>query len=51
MLHHQKICDIVAQLIGPAIRTNGDKLNMKWSGYGSAVEWHHATSERIVGNI
>ena len=25
--------DIVAQLIGPAIRTNGDKLNMKSAGF------------------
>jgi phytanoyl-CoA hydroxylase len=40
ILHHDKILDIVAQLIGPAIRTNGDKLNMKLGEFGSPVEWH-----------
>ncbi len=40
MLHHQRILDIVAQLMGPAIRTNGDKLNMKSGSFGSPVEWH-----------
>jgi ectoine hydroxylase-related dioxygenase (phytanoyl-CoA dioxygenase family) len=40
MLNHDRILDIVAQLIGPAIRTNGDKLNMKSPEFGSPVEWH-----------
>jgi ectoine hydroxylase-related dioxygenase (phytanoyl-CoA dioxygenase family) len=40
MLNHERILDIVAQLIGPAIRTNGDKLNMKSPEFGSPVEWH-----------
>lgn len=40
ILRHDAILDIVAQLIGPAIRTNGNKLNMKSAGYGSQVEWH-----------
>lgn len=31
---------IVADLIGPAIRLHGHKLNMKAAEYGSAVEWH-----------
>ena len=39
-LRHKKMLDIVAQLIGPAIRTNGNKLNMKSAGFGSPVEWH-----------
>ena len=39
-LRHDGILDIVAQLIGPGIRTNGNKLNMKSPGFGSAVEWH-----------
>jgi ectoine hydroxylase-related dioxygenase (phytanoyl-CoA dioxygenase family) len=39
-LRHQSILDIVEQLIGPGIRTNGNKLNMKSAGFGSAVEWH-----------
>jgi len=39
-MRHPKILDIVAQLIGPNIRTNGNKLNMKYSQFGSPVEWH-----------
>ena len=40
ILRHEGILDIVEQLIGPGIRTNGDKLNMKSPAYGSPVEWH-----------
>jgi ectoine hydroxylase-related dioxygenase (phytanoyl-CoA dioxygenase family) len=39
-LRHPRILDIVAQLIGPGIRYNGHKLNMKSPEYGSPVEWH-----------
>lgn len=39
-LRHPRILDIVEQLIGPGIRTNGNKLNMKSAGFGSPVEWH-----------
>lgn len=39
-LRHPKILDIVAQLIGPGIRYNGHKLNMKYPAFGSPVEWH-----------
>jgi ectoine hydroxylase-related dioxygenase (phytanoyl-CoA dioxygenase family) len=39
-LRHDRILEIVAQLIGPAIRYNGDKLNMKSAEFGSKVEWH-----------
>ena len=39
-LRHPGILDIVEQLIGPGLRTNGDKLNMKSPEYGSPVEWH-----------
>ena len=39
-LRHEGILAIVSSLIGHGLRYNGDKLNMKWSGYGSAVEWH-----------
>src|SRR3990170_3025828 len=35
-----KITSILAQLLGPAIRQHGTKLNMKAAGYGSPVEWH-----------
>ena len=40
IIRHSGILDVVAQLIGPDIRTNGNKLNMKLSEVGSAVEWH-----------
>ena len=30
----------LAPLIGPNIRFQGDKLNMKSAGYGAPVEWH-----------
>ena len=40
MMRHKKILDMVVQLIGPAIRLNGDKLNLKSPGVGSPVEWH-----------
>ena len=39
-LRNERVLDIVAQLIGPASRTNGNKLNMKLSEMGSPVEWH-----------
>src|SRR5437764_1572238 len=34
------ILDIVAALIGPEIRYQGSKLNMKAAAFGSPVEWH-----------
>src|SRR5260370_9560974 len=34
------ITSILTQLLGPAIRQHGGKLNMKSAGYGSPVEWH-----------
>ncbi len=39
-LRHDGILDIVSDLIGPGIRTNGDKLNIKYAEFGSPVEWH-----------
>jgi len=39
-LHQKRMLDIVEQLIGPGVRTNGNKLNMKSAGFGSPVEWH-----------
>jgi ectoine hydroxylase-related dioxygenase (phytanoyl-CoA dioxygenase family) len=36
----EAILDIVAELIGPAIRYQGSKLNMKAAAFGSPVEWH-----------
>ena len=40
MLRHNCILDSVAQLIGPNIRYDTSKLNMKSAGFGSPVEWH-----------
>jgi phytanoyl-CoA hydroxylase len=37
---HPKVTGVLAQLIGPDIRLHNTKLNMKWAGYGSGVEWH-----------
>ncbi len=39
-LTHPTLLGIVSQLIGPNLRTNGDKLNFKLAGVGSPVEWH-----------
>jgi len=39
-LHHAPMLDMVAQLIGPAMRVNSTKLNLKTGEFGSAVEWH-----------
>ena len=35
-----KITSLVSQLLGPAVRQHGGKLNLKSAGYGSPVEWH-----------
>lgn len=39
-LRHPKLIGIVEQLIGKGLHCNGNKLNMKSAGFGSAVEWH-----------
>lgn len=39
-LRHDKLLDIIEQLIGPGLRYNGDKLNMKLPEFGSPVQWH-----------
>ena len=40
IFRHDGILDIVEQLIGPGVRRNNTKLNMKEPDHGSAVEWH-----------
>ncbi len=40
ILRHPRILDIVSQLIGPALWSNGNKLNMKSAAFGSPIEWH-----------
>ena len=39
-LRHPAIVAIVDQLVGPGVRYQSTKLNMKSAGYGSPVEWH-----------
>jgi len=34
------VLDVVAALVGPEIRYQGSKLNMKAAEYGAPVEWH-----------
>jgi ectoine hydroxylase-related dioxygenase (phytanoyl-CoA dioxygenase family) len=40
IMRHEKILGVLKQLIGPAIRYDESKLNMKSPAYGSPVEWH-----------
>ncbi|MHB2169908.1 phytanoyl-CoA dioxygenase family protein [Alsobacter sp. R-9] len=40
IMRHENILSILSQLIGPAIRFDTSKLNMKAPGGGAAVEWH-----------
>lgn len=40
LLRYDAILDIVEQLIGNGVRTNGEKLNLKSPEFGSPVEWH-----------
>ena len=37
---HERILDIVENLLGPNLRSHNNKVNMKNHGDGSAVEWH-----------
>ncbi|MCI2418238.1 phytanoyl-CoA dioxygenase family protein [Saccharopolyspora sp. K220] len=39
-LRNDRILDIVGQLIGPGIRFQNTKLNLKSPEFGSPVEWH-----------
>jgi ectoine hydroxylase-related dioxygenase (phytanoyl-CoA dioxygenase family) len=40
VMRHERILAILRRLIGPAIRYDTSKLNLKSPGYGAAVEWH-----------
>ena len=40
IMRHPRILDIVSQLIGPVLWSNGNKLNMKSAEFGSPIEWH-----------
>jgi len=39
-MHQPDLVSILTQLIGPGVRFQTAKLNMKSAGYGAAVEWH-----------
>jgi len=40
LVRHRGMIEILCQLIGPGVRFQTSKLNMKSAGDGSAVEWH-----------
>jgi ectoine hydroxylase-related dioxygenase (phytanoyl-CoA dioxygenase family) len=40
LVRKRAVLDVVAALIGPDLRLQGSKLNMKAARYGSPVEWH-----------
>lgn len=40
VMRHSRIVAILRDLLGPAVRWDESKLNMKSPGYGAAVEWH-----------
>lgn len=40
LVHHPRMLEILSRLIGPGIRFQTSKLNMKSAGGGAAVEWH-----------
>ena len=39
-MRHPRIVAMLRDLLGPAVRWDESKLNMKSPGYGAAVEWH-----------
>lgn len=40
VMRHPSVLAVLQKLIGPAIRFDTSKLNIKAAGYGAAVEWH-----------
>ena len=40
IVRKREVLDVVAALVGPNLRLQGSKLNMKAARYGSPVEWH-----------
>jgi len=40
LMRHPALIEILTRLIGPGVRFQTSKLNMKSAGYGAAVEWH-----------
>jgi ectoine hydroxylase-related dioxygenase (phytanoyl-CoA dioxygenase family) len=40
LLRNPKVVSLLASLLGPDVRMQSCKLNLKSAGYGAAVEWH-----------
>lgn len=40
LVRDPRITDLLSQLIGPNLRLQNSKLNLKSAGYGAPVEWH-----------
>ena len=40
LARHPAMLEVLSVLIGPGVRLQTSKLNMKSAGYGAAVEWH-----------
>ncbi|SME98148.1 Ectoine hydroxylase-related dioxygenase, phytanoyl-CoA dioxygenase (PhyH) family [Tistlia consotensis] len=40
LVRHEAILGPVRDLLGPSLRLQGSKLNLKAAGFGAAVEWH-----------
>lgn len=40
LVRHPRMIEVLSRLIGPSIRFQTSKLNMKSAGDGAAVEWH-----------
>lgn len=43
LLRNQRLMGVVAQLLGPNVRHQNIKLNIKAAEYGSPVEWHQVS--------
>jgi ectoine hydroxylase len=40
LIRSPKLLDLMRPLLGPSMRLQNSKLNLKSAGYGAAVEWH-----------
>ena len=40
LIRSPKLLDLMRPLLGPSVRLQNSKLNLKSAGYGAAVEWH-----------
>jgi hypothetical protein len=40
LMRHPRLVAVLTDLLGPAVRLHGSKINLKSPRYGSPVEWH-----------